>query len=162
MISSWSSPVCSKCGHWVSPGSRSQGLPGRPGPAANGPSALSDLAVGSLWAAEGLAEHAGGPGHLAGALPRLRETPGPQQHFPHLGRPAGLRRATVHLRHCGSPWEGEPRLPAQGRPPQGESRAPFGRLSLGHENVREANMCALWLHGVSSPHWHKALGSISL
>lgn len=82
IISSLSPSFCSRCGHWVSLGSRSQGFPGRLGPAVNGPSATLTL---SLWAAEGYAKHTRCPGHLAGSLLCLREAPGPQQHVPHLG-----------------------------------------------------------------------------
>ena len=114
IISSLTPPFCSRRGHWVSLGSGSQGFPGRLGPAVNGPSATLTL---SLWAAEGHAKHTRCPGHLAGPLLCLREAPGPQQHVPYLGWPAGLRWATVHLWNRGPPWEGEWRLPAQGRPP---------------------------------------------
>lgn len=47
IISSLSPPFCSRCVHWVSLGSRSQGFPGRLGPAVNGPSATLTLSLGS-------------------------------------------------------------------------------------------------------------------
>lgn len=57
---------------------------------------------------------AGSQGDLAGPEEGLWQTAHPQHHIPLPGRPAGLRRPSLHLRNCAPHQQGQPHHSAAG------------------------------------------------